>query len=277
MRYRDIRWAAAWVAGTAALWTWNLVFLNRPALARVSAGFFNTFAIALLVAAFTLGLGWAAAIGLHSLDIRGRKTGYLLSLFAFNLVRSVPQIVGILFGYVGVAWLREHGLPGPLVFPLLALCISMFIFPELVDLMRDRIGHYRASDFYNAMRVCGITERRIVNFHILWRNSRVHIFNKLISVFGMAVFLQCSVDFIISVGLTLDVSSVSLPPTLGSVLAKIDSKQDILAIGYTVTHPAYLPKLVFRHLQGLTAAFLIVYTLLCAHRISTGFARRHRL
>jgi hypothetical protein len=85
------------------------------------------------------------------------------------------------------------------------------------------------------------------------------------------------VDFIISVGLSTDVNSVSLPATLGSLLAKLDSKQDILAIGFTLTHPSYAPHLFFAHLQGLTTAFLIVFSLLCIYQIGNGYAERHRL
>jgi ABC-type microcin C transport system permease subunit YejE len=180
---------------------------------------------------------------------------------------------------VGVAFLIDKGVLQAdwTSFPLFALCMSLFIFVELVDLMRDRIAHYQKLDFYNAMRVCGISEGRIINVDVLWKNSRIHILNKLIAVLGSAVFLQCSVDFIISVGLSTDVNSVSLPTTLGSLLAKIDSKQDILAIGYTLTHVGYAGKLLFQHLQGVTVAFLIVFSLLCIYNISNGYAERHRL
>ena len=153
--------------------------------------------------------------------------------------------------------------------------MSGFIMLEVVDLLRDRINHYTKLDFFNALLVCGVSQWRIINFDILWKNSRIHILNKLIAVFGSAVFLQCSVDFIISVGLSSDVNAVSLPVTLGSLLAKMDSKLDILAIGNTLTNPTYLPQLFFQHLQGLTVAFLIVITLLTVYQISCGYAERH--
>jgi ABC-type microcin C transport system permease subunit YejE len=203
----------------------------------------------------------------------------MVVIFLLDLVRSVPQVVGVLLGYVAVGWLIRRGTlrADASCFPLLAAWMSLFIFIEVVDLMRERIRHYRDLDFYNAMRVCGIAERRIVNVDILWRNSRIHVFNKLISVLGIAVFLQCSVDFVISVGLSTDVSAVTLPTTLGSLLAKIDSKQDILAIGHTLTHPLYAPSLFLRHLQGLSVAFLIVFSLLCIYNVANGFAERHKL
>jgi riboflavin transporter FmnP len=105
----------------------------------------------------------------------------------------------------------------------------------------------------------------------------MHIFNKLIAVLGCAVFLQCSVDFIISVGLSSDVNDTVLPVTLGNLLATIDSKQDILAIGYALTHPLYAGSLFFEHLQGMTVAFLLVFSLVSIFHISNGYAERHRL
>jgi ABC-type dipeptide/oligopeptide/nickel transport system permease subunit len=276
---KDQLWAAIWIITIAAVGIWDLLFLNRPALEKVITGFVNTFSISLLVVFFTLILSWLITLGLHFFELKRNHTGYIALTFFLNLLRSVPQIVGILFGYVGIAALVDRGiLIGNLtVFPCLAFCMSLFIISEVVDLMRERIEHFKKLDFYNAMRVCGISESRIINFDILWKNSRLHIFNKLIAVFGSAVFLQCSVDFIISVGLSTDINPVSLPVTLGSLLAKIDSKQDILAIGNTLFNPGYLPNLLFQHLQGITVAFLIVFSLFCINNISNGYAERHRL
>ncbi len=276
---KDKRWLIGWIAGIAALGIWDLLFLNRPALKLIGIALVNTVFICLTATVLVLILAWTTTIVLHSLESRGHRAVHLVITFLLNLIRSIPQVVGVLFGYIlltdmiqGGA-LRNHRL----ILLLMALALGIFIFVEVVDLMRDRISHFKRLDFYNALLVCGVSERRIVNFDILWKNSAVYIFNKLISVFGMAVFLQCSVDFIISVGLSTDVSAVNFPPTLGSVLAKIDSKQDILAVGHTLTHPDYIGNLFFSHLQGLTVAFLIVFSLLCIHNISDGYAERHHI
>ncbi|NLG18046.1 MAG: hypothetical protein GX556_12005 [Fibrobacter sp.] len=276
---KDRFWIAVWILVVSLLALWDILFLNGPALKRVATGFVNTFIISVLVVCFTLILGWCVTISLHHLQLKGKRAGYISLTFFINLIRSVPQIVGVLFSYIGIAALVDKGvLHGNLtVFPAMAFCMSIFIFVETVDLMRERIDHFSKLDFYNAMKVCGVSENRIINFDILWKNSRIHIINKLISVFGIAVFLQCSVDFIISVGLSTDVNPVSIPVTLGSLLAKIDSKQDILAIGYTIFHPGYFPRLLFQHLQGITVAFLIVFSLLSINNISNGYAERHRL
>jgi ABC-type dipeptide/oligopeptide/nickel transport system permease subunit len=276
---KDTRWTILFLAGLVAAGIWDVLFLNKPALRFVVSGFVNTVVIACLVVVVTLAMAWCVTLGLHYLEDRRNKTGYLCVMFLLNLIRSIPQIIGILFGYVAVGLMVQNNVlhSNLTIFPLLAISISLFVFIEFVDLMRERISHYKQLDFYNAMRVCGISEARIVNIDILWKNSRIHILNKLISVFGAAIFLQCSVDFIISVGLSTDVNSSTLPATMGSMLANIDSKQDILAIGYALTHPLYVGSLFFEHLQGLTVAFLIVFSLMSINHISNGYAERHRL
>ena len=279
LKNKDSRWTLIWLIAIIAVGLWDLAFLNRPALARVVAGFCNTIIIALLVAAVTLLLGWALTLVLNRLEKQSNRALYYLVTFFINLIRSIPQIVGILFAYVGVTLLVQSNLVTSrlFLFVIMAFCMSLFIMPEVADLMRERIEHFKRLDFYSAMRVCGIPEGRILNFDILWKNSRLHIFNKLIAVLGYAVFLQCSVDFIISVGLSNDVNETSLPATLGGLLATIDSKQDILAVGYTLTHPDYVGNLFFEHLQGMTVAFLIVFSLFCIYNIANGYAERHRL
>lgn len=276
---RDKRWLAASVFVLVVVFAWDVRFLNRPSLRLVVTGFVNTMIIAALVILFTLVLGWGFALLMDSLARKKTSPGYLLVTFILNLIRSIPQVVGILFGYILVTSLHQRGVIGgnAQLFPLLALSMALFVFPELVDLLRERIDHYRKLDFFNAMRVCGIRQSRIVNFNILWRNSRIHIFNKLISIFGIAVFLQCSVDFIISVGLSTDVNPIALPPTLGSLLAHYDSKQDIQSIANVMTDLSYFPQLFTIHLQGITVAFLIVFSLVSIYHISIGYAQRHQL
>ncbi|HID38368.1 MAG TPA: hypothetical protein EYP36_02495 [Calditrichaeota bacterium] len=272
---KDKLWLSIWLGGLLLVWGWDRMFLNHPAMQRVETGFLNSFIIAVLVLVFSLLLSW---VTVNSLLLPGR---WLSGLFVFllNILRSIPQIVGILFGYVAITvWLQGDVLRSSLsVLVLMAVIISLFVFQEIVDLMLERVEHFRKSDFYQAMLVRGVAESRIINYDILWMNSRIHIFNKLIAIFGTAVFLQCSVDFIISVGLSTTLSSVNLPSTLGTLLANIDSKQDILAIGNTLMNPSYIGKIFFEHLQGVTVAFLIVFSLLSIYKIANGFTERFKL
>ncbi len=275
---KDRLWLSIWLGGLLLIWLWNIFFLNKPALLQLETGFINTMIIALLVIVFAAALGWGITLLDYRLTLKFHKLQLILTFF-INLIRSIPQIVGILMGYVILTILIQTGiLTSPLfILMAMALVIAVFVFLEIYDLLWDRIGHFRRLDFFDAMRVCGISERYIINREIIWRSSLVHLINKMIAIFGAAIFLLCSVDFIISVGLSTEVSAVDLPVTLGSLLAKIDSKQDILAIGHTLSHWDYIFRLPFEHLQGITVALVIVFTLVCMYQIGTGYARRFRL
>ncbi len=269
-------WLIFWLLGLAVVWLWNLLFLNRPAFVLLNQAFIDSMFIATLVVVFTFLFAWGWLMLLHYLQENQFVHGLTLVHFVLNLIRSIPQIVGVLFGYIMLTrWIEKGSLQNALpMMVVMSLFISLFLFLEVFDLLQERLRYFQSSDFYNAMRVCGISTWRIVNYDILWKNSLTHLLNKAIGVFASAIFLQCSVDFIVSVGLTTRISAVNLPVTLGSLLASIDSKQDILAIGYTLGHPAYFPHLLFRHLQGLSVAFMIVFTLLCLFKITTAMAER---
>ena len=272
---RDHLWTGVWLGGILLTWIWNFNFLNTPARHQIESAFINMLIVSTLVIVVSTLLAWTYTMlfyfAFHPLKLTAN--------FILNLIRSIPQIVGILIGYIFITVLSQNQIMREdyLIISGMAIVLSIFIFPEIADLFIERISHFRRSDFYDAMLVCGIAEWHIVNREILLRNSISHIMNKLISVFGMAIFLQCSIDFIISVGLSTQISSVNFPVTLGSLLAKIDSKQDILAIGYSLTHWSHIDNLFFEHLQGITVAFLIVFTLLSLYHIANGYARRHRL
>ena len=276
---RDLLWLLIWIGGLAGAGVWLLLFLNEPARLRVQVAFMNTMLGALVVVAVALLLGWGTALALHTFERTGKRTAYLIATFSLNLLRSIPQMVGMLVGYAIVTALILRGsLPSPLVQILFtSLVTSLFVFQEVVDLIRERVKHFEQLEFVNALLVCGVPPRVIVNREILLKNSLAHLIQKSVSLFGRAIFLICSIDFIISVGLSTEVNLVNLPTTLGSMLANLDSKQDILIIGSLLADPAMFASLFFEHLQGVSVAFLIVFSLLCVHRIAGGMTERYRL
>jgi len=275
---KSLLWTVIWLTGLIILWIWDRIFLFAPALRKLETAFINTIFISLLVTVMSLLLAWCLTMLSHYSKEHYRGVFHFPLNFIVNLIRSVPQILGILLGYIFISYRIENDqLDNFYTIIFIAVIISLFVFLEISDLMIERILHFQKTDFYNSGRVCGISEFHLVNFDILYKNSWIHIFNKLIAVFGMAIFLICSIDFIISVGLSTDVSAVNMPATLGSMLAQLDSKQDILAIGTTFLNPSYLPNLFFRHLQGISTAFLIVFSLLSMYKISNGFARRYNI
>jgi hypothetical protein len=275
----DRLWAILWITGVVMLWLWDLAFLNRPAFTLLQTALGNTLIGGIMVVAFTIVLGWSVALALTTLEQKTNPLPFLSLTFLLNLIRSVPQMVGILFGYVILTFFIEREVLQNTFWQIvwMSFTVSIFTFLELVDVIRERIAFYRSSDFFNAMLCSGISERRIINVDILWKNSRAHILQKLVATFGMAVFLQCSVDFIISVGLSTDVSLSNFPATLGGLLATLDSKQDILAISMVFTDFGYIGNLFFRHLQGISVAFLIIFTLVSVFKTSNGLVKRYKL
>jgi ABC-type dipeptide/oligopeptide/nickel transport system permease subunit len=272
---KDLLWSAIWFGGMVFLWIWDILFLNAPALERFEIAFINTFLISVMTIVFATLLSYLFGFSLEFLKEWEGKLYTILS-FVADLIRSVPQIIGILLGYIILTLIIKSEVIGGVIFQIvfIAFTVSVFVFLEVSDLIQERIQHYKKSDFYSAMLSCGIKESRIINREILLKNSLPHILHKLISIFGITIFLLCSIDFVISVGLSTDVSLSNFPPTLGSLLAKMDSKQDILAIGTFLTDLSYFPKLFFEHLQGVSVAFSIVFTLLCVYKISSGFIKR---
>ncbi len=276
---RHRRWMAFWVLGILVLLLWDAVFLNPLSFDDLRAAFMHSLVAGAIAVGVAFVLGWGVGVGGYFLQRRGGRVSAVILSFLVDLHRSIPQIVGIMFGYI---LLTRFIISGTLQSPvwqliLTAVIIGFFMFPEVSDLIRERIEYYRRLDFYPAMLCCGIPEWRIVNREILRRNSIAHLIHKAVALFGAAIFLQCSIDFILSVGLSSDVSATNFPTTLGSLLARLDSKQDILAIGTLFADPGYLPNLFVRHLQGISVALMIVFTLIASFQIANGLVRRYKL
>ncbi|HTO94645.1 MAG TPA: hypothetical protein VMM80_09715 [Bacteroidota bacterium] len=276
---RDILWGVLWVCGLLACRVWIGLRLNAPARRVVVEACMNTFWGALAAVALALLAGWGTALLLHALETGKRRTARLVVSFALNLLRSVPQIVGMLIGYVIVTslTLNEALASDASRIAATSAVTALFMFQEVTDLVTARIRHFAATEFVDALLVCGVSPRVIINREILLKNSFAYLVQKSVALFGRAIFLICSIDFIVSVGLSTQVSLANLPVTLGSLLAKMDSKQDILAIGTALTDASVIPTLLVEHLQGISVAFLIVYTLLCVYRIANGLTERYRL
>ncbi len=275
----DLLWGLFWVAGVLFLAIWDALFLNAPAFSLLVTAFLNSLLAGVVAIVVALMLGWAAGVTLFFLENSRRRVLHLILTFLLNVIRSVPQILGMLAGYVALTFMiRDESVVNATAQILwMAIVTALFLFLEVSDLVSERIRYFTSLDFYPAMLCCGIKPGRIVNVEILWKNSASHLIHKSIALFGAALFLQCSIDFIISVGLSREVSLSNFPVTLGSLLARLDSKQDILAVGKALTEFSYLPELAVRHLQGLSTAFMIVFSLLCAYRVANAYVRRKGL
>ncbi|HVN47183.1 MAG TPA: hypothetical protein VMU30_00015 [Bacteroidota bacterium] len=276
---KEVRWLSFWLAGMTALWAWDALFLDPLSYELLQAAILNTFCGAIVAVAAALAAGWGTALVLYFFENGPRTYFFLPVLFIVNLLRSIPQIIGLLIGYMLLNFFMENGLMqfGAEQIFWMACVIGIMCSPEIIDLIGERIAYFKQSDYFHAMQCCGMKERRIINVEILWKSSSAHLVQKSVSLFGSAIFLQCSIGFIISVGLSNEVSLTNYPVSLGGLLAKLDSKQDILAIGSALINPSYLPHLFFQHLQGVSVAAIIVFTLLCVYHIADGLIHSYDL
>ena len=224
-------------------------------------------------------IGWGIAWMLYYFESNGKTYWYLPVLFLVNTLRSLPQIIGLFLGYIilNTFFENEFVQSAPMQLCWMAFVMGILCSLEVIDLIQERIAYFTQSDFFHALQCCGMKESRIINVEILRKNSIAHLVQKAVSLFGTSIFLQCSMGFIISVGLSNEISLTNYPVSLGSLLAKLDSKQDILAVGSTLTNPSYFPNLFFQHLQGVSVAAIIIFTLLCIYHIADGLIRTYDL
>ena len=274
----DIRWMLWWATGVGACLGWSWWVLSTPAFDRLTEAAWLGLAMGILVMIFATAWGWVTCMITHFSLLRGRRVITESMSMLTDVIRSIPQIVGVLAVYLVVSFAVESDVlvSRTAISASIALGVSLFVFLEVYDLMSSRLNHFASNELFNALRVCGMSEFRIVNVEVLWRSSRVMILQKVASLLGVTFFLLCSVDFVLSVGLSTEVHPVNLPPTLGSVLARLDSKQDILALGMSISQPSLIPRLLDRHWQGLATAGLLIFTLIALHFIVRGLSNRVR-
>lgn len=258
---------------------WTGVFLNSSAFSRVWVGFFNTIYLSVIVVVMTIGSGWLLAWLFSWGEMNKQVWISHIIRWIITAIRSVPQLILLLVGLmVMTVAIQNEWLTGSFFILLgFSFLISFVVVPDVTDMLLDRITYFRQSDFVSAMRLSGISDHRILNIDIIWKNGRLHLLNHSVIIFSTSVFLLCSLDFILSVGLSTSVSAVNFPHTMGSVLAKMDSKQDILMISTVLSNPSYIGDLFIRHLQGISTAGLIVFILITLNQLGNAIAGKFKL
>ncbi len=268
-----------WIAGIAVTLVWNRFFLIRSDFILIETALVQSMMTSVLAVVLAAGMAWIW-INLEEWARRNNINRFrTLMDVVYDVQKSAPQVIGLLIGYsLLTVLIRTETLRNTFwMMAWMSSCLALVTAAEFAELFRERIGFFRQKDFFPAMRVCGLSEFRIINRDILWYNSRAFLLQKGVSLFGVVLFLQCSIDFIISVGLANDISSANFPSSLGSVLARMSSKQDILAIGMSLADPSSVPALFTEHLMGISAAALLVWTLICIFQIAHELTQRSRL
>jgi len=269
-------WFRIMIVGLLLIYLWNAAFLYESGFKRWQAALFNSIFVSFVASLLSIFLGWFFSYYKYINEYLDKVVVSKTIIFFIDAIKSIPQVIGALTGYAILTNLtaRDYNLSSFVLLILLSFILGLFLFVEAYDMFNERIAYYKDKDFISALRVLGMKESSIINKEIFYKNSRSYVIQKFASIFGEVFFLQASVDYIISVGLTLKTNLVSLPPTLGNLLARIDSKQDIFAIGMIFSNLSYIFELPFKHLQGLSAALTLVFVLICVYKIANALTEK---
>ncbi len=267
-------WVSIYLISFFAIFVWNLLFLNSSAFKMLSSAIFNTFVISLFAVLVSLLLGIFFAFATEA-NFRFNSVIRFLVKFILDSINSIPQILLLLSSYVFLIIFFYNNELAQMLW--LVFSLSIIYANDFFIEISNRIQYFKKNEFYNASLILGISERKIIIKDILISNSKNHLLNRIILVFSSMIFLFSSVDFIISVGLSTNLSLAELPKTLGNILASLDSKQDILAISMLIKNPLYLSEILTTHLEGITAASILILTLISSYKISNSLIQKMKL
>ncbi len=173
--------------------------LGRDVLARLALAT-DAFVVPGLVACLA-----SLLLGLPAGALSGALGGVPASLARFGLgvIASLPAFVWVLLAATILG-------PDPLV---LACSVGLAYAPALAEEVHARIEGLRRAEFVLALRAHGLSEPRILLYHLLWLNARPLVLRHLLQVFAFSLAVETSLSYIGSFG-------VAEPrPSWGNMLA----------------------------------------------------------
>ncbi len=104
----------------------------------------------------------------------------------FTVVGAVPRLVLVLLAATIVG-------DDPAV---LAVAAGLVCAPELGSAVAARLGDLRRAEFVLALRAHGVSDARILGYHLLWVNARGVVARQLFTVFGYYVGLETTLSYL---------------------------------------------------------------------------------
>ncbi|MET0283342.1 MAG: ABC transporter permease [Polyangiales bacterium] len=162
----------------------NSFVTKEPVLARLTAQFPATLALAAFSALFALVIG--VLLGVLSARMRGGWLDQALQVMALG-VGSVPAfwlgILAILIFSVGLGWLPVIGEGGALSMVMPVTCLGLLVGTHLSRIVRDGMLETLHEPFVTTLRAKGLAERRVFYVHVL-RNVLIVAVTYLSVLFG---------------------------------------------------------------------------------------------
>lgn len=156
--------------------------LGRDVFRRVLAGAraFLIPGVGAAVIAGGLGVGLGALAGWFGGLVEGVVTGCMGAL------RAVPPLVLALL----VMMATGAGPAG------LALGAGLAALPAFTEGVADRLGALRRAEFVVAARAHGISDARILVWHLLWVNTRALVLREALATVGQVLVLEVTLSYL---------------------------------------------------------------------------------
>jgi len=98
---------------------------------------------------------------------------------------------------------------------LLGGLVGLSYIPQLGGAVSERVQHFRREQFVEAARAHGLSDRRILLWHILWANCRHLVLRHTCTLFGAFILVETSLSYLGDYG-------VPPPrPSWGNILAGV--------------------------------------------------------
>lgn len=156
-----------------------------------------------LIAVFFVLVGGCS---LGRLTYNKRIDGLVLGFI--EVIESIPFLFTLLVMLAVYSWwqdeLKNTGIFS-FVFELLrpivvGLCMGFGFLPRLVRVIREKIMTFGVENFIDATKAHGIDQRRILWFHIIWKNCLSDIILVATQIWAVAILMGISLDYLVSIG-----------------------------------------------------------------------------
>jgi len=173
---------------------------GRDLLVVITAGAGSTYCVALLGSAIALALGVVLGLG------TARRRAEVVIVAGIEVIEALPVLVWalmIMSAYTfwtgafepdsGSRWLLDH-----LRTPVTAGVLGVSFAPRVIRLVRDQLKFFEREDFVVNARAHGVSLRRILWYHVLFKNTLADLLLLAAALPGMAILTQINLDYFFS-------------------------------------------------------------------------------
>jgi len=187
--------------------------LGRDLLARMVVSVEAFFGPGLFACLVALGLSVPA----------GSVVGYWPRSRAATAVQAVLTIVAawprlvlvVVVVAIFTASVRDPASFGDLRLYLLGGLVGLSFVPQVAGALAERVLFFQREQFVEAARAHGLSDGRILGFHILWANCRYLLLRQVCALFGAFILVETSLSYLGHYG-------VPAPrPSWGNILADV--------------------------------------------------------